>query len=102
MQEGVAAIILKSMSEVPDLFNGNIQFTPFAISVANIIHRLLAVIEYGGSDGLVVPVIFDEGNDGTVMQMVPTVLQSRVEAGYLQLRAYNRAGYPNALCPGVR
>lgn len=36
------------------------------------------------------------------MNMVPELLQRHVEAGYLQLRAYNRAGYPNALCPGVR
>nr|XP_039255251.1 intelectin-1-like [Styela clava] len=34
--------------------------------------------------------------------MIPPHYRPHVEPGFLQFRAYNLTGYPNALCPGVK
>nr|XP_039258551.1 uncharacterized protein LOC120335122 isoform X1 [Styela clava] len=75
----VANIVLGSLSKMPDFF-----------------------IENTSEQGFVTPVTFDKGNAETILQMVPPKFQSSVEPGFLQFRAYNLTGFPNALCPGLR
>nr|XP_039258514.1 uncharacterized protein LOC120335080 [Styela clava] len=54
------------------------------------------------SEGLVAPVTFDKGSTNAILKTIPTNFRSTVEAGYLEFRAYNLTGYPNAMCPGIK
>ncbi|XP_077975436.1 uncharacterized protein LOC120332549 [Styela clava] len=76
--DAVASIILNAIMSVDDLFN-----------------------EYP-ENSLLVPITIDKGSNDQIMEMIPPIYRAHVEPGYLQFRAYNLTGYPNALCPGVK
>ncbi|XP_077975544.1 uncharacterized protein LOC120333114 [Styela clava] len=76
--DAVASIILDAIMSVDDLFN-----------------------EYR-ENSLLVPITIDKGSNNQIMEMIPPIYRAHVEPGFLQFRAYNLTGYPNALCPGVK
>nr|XP_039265268.1 uncharacterized protein LOC120340930 [Styela clava] len=75
----VSNVILTAVESVKDLFN-----------------------EFPGNDAAISPVTFDKGNIDLIVNMTPPSMRPCVEPGYLQFRAYNLTGYPNAICPGVK
>nr|XP_039258423.1 uncharacterized protein LOC120334970 [Styela clava] len=76
----VSNVILRTVSEIPNLFN----------------------TENKEQDGLVVPIEFDKGSTAIILKSIPENFKPFVEPGFLQFRAYNKNGYPNAMCPGVK
>ncbi|XP_077973489.1 uncharacterized protein LOC144428308 [Styela clava] len=58
--------------------------------------------EFPGNDASISPVTFDKGSTDLIFNMTPPSMRPYVEPGYLQLRAYNLSGYPNAICPGIK
>jgi len=50
----------------------------------------------------VVPVKFVKGHNEGILRGIPTVHKDKVEAGFIQFRAFNSVGLPNALCPGIK
>ncbi|XP_077974219.1 uncharacterized protein LOC120347606 isoform X1 [Styela clava] len=76
--DAVASIVLDAIISLDDLFN-----------------------EYP-EDSLLVPISIDKGSNDQIMTMIPPVYRDHIEPGYLQFRAYNSTGYPNAFCPGVK
>nr|XP_039258436.1 uncharacterized protein LOC120334985 isoform X2 [Styela clava] len=58
--------------------------------------------EIPDGEGLVAPVTFDKGSTNAILETIPPNFRSKVEAGYLEFRAYNVTGYPNAMCPGIK
>lgn len=73
----VARVVLESMSNLKDLFKENLD------------------------ESVQVPVTFDEGSIKDIMNIVPPNYENYVKPGYLQFRANNFVGYPNALCAGI-
>ncbi|XP_077974004.1 uncharacterized protein LOC120347640 isoform X2 [Styela clava] len=76
--DAVASIVLDAIISLDDLFN-----------------------EYP-EDSLLVQITIDKGSNDQIMTMIPPVYRAHIEPGYLQFRAYNSTGYPNAFCPGVK
>ena len=50
----------------------------------------------------VVPVKYMKGSNQDILNGIPTVHKRNVEPGFIQFRAFNSVGLPNALCPGVK
>nr|XP_039273929.1 uncharacterized protein LOC120347880 [Styela clava] len=76
--DAVASIVLDAIVSLDDLFN-----------------------EYP-ENSLLVPITIDKGSNDQIMNMIPPVYRAHIEPGYLQFRAFNSTGYPNAFCPGVK
>lgn len=51
---------------------------------------------------VVVPIKFLKGSAVSLQSGIPTLQKNYTEPGFIQFRAFNTAGYPNALCPGVK
>nr|XP_039267972.1 uncharacterized protein LOC120342979 [Styela clava] len=73
----VAKLVLEAFSTQKDLFNEDAE------------------------ESLQVPITFDQGSKQDILNMIPPVYTDYITPGYLQFRANNLAGYPNALCPGI-
>ena len=48
------------------------------------------------------PIVYAKGNNATILQGIPFNQRGFAEPGFLQFRAFDVYGFPNAICPGVR
>nr|XP_039258560.1 intelectin-1-like [Styela clava] len=91
------------LTSIPEKNITLLQLNEVANNILETVSNLRSLFnEKSENSGLVTPVIFDKGNTSEILQMIPPNYRNSVEPGYLQFRAYNSTGYPNALCPGIK
>ena len=54
------------------------------------------------AESLTVPVSYILGSDAEVLSHVPPAGRNDATPGYVQFKALNPRGVPNALCPGIK